>query len=252
MSTDAIKRATYTRLSLLTAVFLLLSIQTQVFVDGELVEEVNSITHLWPDAPLVPPPTAATSAAPEPAINSTADSAAATTTSTTARTDLVGFLLGCSFSFDGALAAAGLEPRHVSQERNVPMYRTSVPCTAAGPLTGNLVVSMRPYSEGDIPRVEEITGRFPRVHGAPIHWGDPTVIGIADLNKPLFGDAVKLCESDVPVFWACGATPQLVVMQARPPLCITHSPGHMLVCDVTNEELADSSCSSSSNSSAAG
>jgi uncharacterized protein YcsI (UPF0317 family) len=217
-----------------------------VFVDGQLAEEVSSITHLWPDALLVPPPTAATSAAPETAKNSATDGAAAAASTAANTTDLVGFLLGCSFSFDGALAAAGLEPRHVSQERNVPMYRTSVPCTPAGPFSGNLVVSMRPYSESDIPRVVEITGRFPRVHGAPIHWGDPTAIGIADLSKPLFSDAVEMRESDVPVFWACGATPQLVVMQARPPLCITHAPGHMLVCDVTNEELADSSTTSSS------
>jgi uncharacterized protein YcsI (UPF0317 family) len=235
-----------------------------VFIDGQLVEEVDSITHLWPDAPhstnsdtptpAAAPPTTATAIASTSSIDATSSTAAdsiaatantsSTTASTTAGTDLVGFLLGCSFSFDGALAAAGLEPAHVTQERNVPMYRTNIPCSTAGPFAGNLVVSMRPYSESDIPRVTAITGRFPRVHGSPVHCGDPTAIGIAELYEPLFGDAVVLRKGDVPVFWACGATPQLVVMQARPPLCITHAPGHMLVCDVTNEELADSSSSS--------
>jgi uncharacterized protein YcsI (UPF0317 family) len=150
------------------------------------------------------------------------------------REDLVTFVLGCSFSFEEALIKAGLRLRYVEQGRNVPMYRTSVDTVAAGPFRGKLVVSMRPFSPVDAIRAIEITSRYPRVHGSPVHLGDPRAIGIDDLGKPWAGDPTEVREGEVPLFWACGVTPQSVVLDAKPARCITHSPGPKLVTDVPN------------------
>jgi uncharacterized protein YcsI (UPF0317 family) len=153
------------------------------------------------------------------------------------RGDLVTFVLGCSFSFEEALMAAGLPLRYVEQGKNVPMYRTSVDCAPAGRFRGKLVVSMRPFKPAEAIRAIEITSRYPRVHGAPVHIGRPELIGIADLARPWAGDATEVREDELPVFWACGITPQSVVLDARPSLCITHAPGHMLVTDLKNASL---------------
>jgi len=153
------------------------------------------------------------------------------------RDDLVTFVLGCSFSFEEALMAAGLRLRYVEQGTNVPMYRTSVDTVPAGPFRGKLVVSMRPFKPADAIRAIEITSRYPRVHGAPVHIGRPDLIGIGDLAAPWAGDATEVREDELPVFWACGITPQSVVLDAKPSLCITHSPGHMLVTDLKNASL---------------
>ena len=152
--------------------------------------------------------------------------------------DFVSFLIGCSFTFEAALLRAGVPVRHIVLGRNVPMFRTNIPCEAAGPFHGPLVVSMRPMSPGDAIKAVQITSRFPRVHGAPIHLGMPAQIGIQDLGQPDFGDAVPVAPGELPVFWACGVTPQSVIMSARPPLVITHSPGCMFVTDWRDEELA--------------
>ena len=141
------------------------------------------------------------------------------------RDDLVGFLLGCSFTFETALQQAGLPVRHIDEGRNVPMYRTSVACQPAGRFAGNLVVSMRPYRPSDVDRVVAVTSQFPTMHGAPLHVGDPRALGINDLMRPDFGDAVTIAPGEVPVFWACGVTPQVAICEARCELAITHSPG---------------------------
>ena len=153
------------------------------------------------------------------------------------RDDLVAFVLGCSFSFEEPLIAAGLAIRNITCGCNVPMYRTNVPTRAAGRFHGPLVVSMRPFKPADAIRAIQITSRFPDVHGAPVHIGLPEAIGIADLGKPDCGDAVEVRPGELPVFWACGVTPQAVVMAARPELCITHAPGSMLVTDLENAHL---------------
>jgi uncharacterized protein YcsI (UPF0317 family) len=153
------------------------------------------------------------------------------------RDDLVGLLLGCSFTFEAALAAAGVPLRHVEQGRNVPMYITSQPCRPAGRLAGPLVVSMRPVPPGLVRTAAEVTARHPAAHGAPVHAGDPAELGIASLDRPDFGDAVTAEPGDVPVFWACGVTPQAVVMASEPPFVITHSPGRMLITDRSDETL---------------
>ena len=154
--------------------------------------------------------------------------------------DLVGFVLGCSFSFEQAILDAGLPVRHIEQNLNVPMYRTNQPCKSSGMFEGPLVVSMRPYKMDEIDQVVEITKRYPRVHGDPIHIGSPEKIGININKKPDWGDEIELASDDIPVFWACGVTPQAVVLESRPEFCITHSPGHMLVLDIENEALASS------------
>lgn len=151
--------------------------------------------------------------------------------------DSVGFLLGCSFTFEHALVAEGLQVRHLEEGRNVPMYRTNRPCATAGRFAGPLVVSMRPYRQEEIPRVIEISGRFPRMHGAPVHVGDPAELGISDLSRPEFGESVRVADDEVPVFWACGVTPQEALRQAVVPLCITHSPGCMFVTDLRDEDF---------------
>ncbi|MDD0810761.1 putative hydro-lyase [Curvibacter sp. RS43] len=152
--------------------------------------------------------------------------------------DFVTFVLGCSFSFEQALIEAGIPLRHVQQGRNVAMYRTNVPTQSAGPFAGPMVVSMRPMTPADAIRAVQVTSRFAQVHGAPVHLGRPDLIGIADLAQPDFGDPVDIGPDEIPVFWACGVTPQSVAMATRPPLCITHSPGCMLVTDWLNHQLA--------------
>lgn len=154
------------------------------------------------------------------------------------RDDLVAFVLGCSFSFEEALMADGLSIRHIDEGRNVPMYRTSVPCEPAGPFAGRLVVSMRPFRPADAIRAVQITTRFPAVHGAPVHLGHPEQIGIADLSKPDYGDSVSIAPDELPVFWACGVTPQSVILESRPEFAITHAPGRMLVTDLRNSEFS--------------
>lgn len=173
----------------------------RIWRDGRLAEEPTDIGHVW-------------------------------------REDLVGFVLGCSFSFEEALLQDGLEVRHIRLGVNVPMFRTSIACQPAGRFHGPLVVTMRPYRAADAIRAVQITSRFPAVHGAPVHLGRPDIIGIADLGKPDYGDPVPVAEDEVPVFWACGVTPQAAIAQAKLPFAITHAPGCMLVTDVLNSRVA--------------
>lgn len=167
----------------------------RVWRDGELVDEPTQVSDLWTD-------------------------------------DLVAFLVGCSFSFDTLLALAGIPVRNIEQRRNVSMYRTSVECRSAGRLSGPLVVSMRPIPGSMVPDAVRLTARMPEVHGAPVHVGAPESLGIDDLSAPDYGDPVDLEPGDVPVFWACGVTPQAALVASRPPFAITHAPGHMFVTDV--------------------
>jgi uncharacterized protein YcsI (UPF0317 family) len=154
------------------------------------------------------------------------------------RDDLVSFLIGCSFSFEEAMLEAGLPLRHIEQKCNVPMYRTSIPTVSAGRFGGPMVVSMRPLKPADAIRAIQITSRFPAVHGAPVHFGDPAQIGVNDLARPDYGEAVRIDPGEVPVFWACGVTPQTAIELAGPEICITHAPGYMLVTDVRNCQMA--------------
>ena len=154
------------------------------------------------------------------------------------RDDLVTFAIGCSFSFEQALIEGGIELRHMTCDCTVPMYRTSVETQPAGPFHGPLVVSMRPMKPADAIRAVQITTRFPSVHGAPVHLGKPDMIGIKDIAKPDWGDAVPIHDDEIPVFWACGVTPQSVIMAMKPEFCITHYPGAMLVTDRRNTEFA--------------
>lgn len=151
--------------------------------------------------------------------------------------DFVSFLIGCSFSFESGLLEVGVPVRQIEEGRNVPMFRTNIPCTPAGIFKGNMVVSMRPMPYDQVVKAVLVTGEMPRVHGAPIHIGDPSVIGISDIHKPDFGDDVTIRGGEVPVFWPCGVTPQNVVMNVKPEIVITHSPGHMLITDVKNAQL---------------
>lgn len=154
------------------------------------------------------------------------------------RKDLVTFVIGCSFSFEEALLEAGIPLRHIAQNRNVAMYRSNIATSPAGAFNGPMVVSMRPLKAADAIRAIQITSRFPNVHGAPVHIGNPALIGIADLAKPDYGDAVDVLPDEIPVFWACGVTPQAAITQARPEFCITHAPGAMLITDLLNHHLA--------------
>lgn len=154
------------------------------------------------------------------------------------REDFTAFLLGCSFTFEAAMQRAGLPIRHIEEGRNVPMYRTSIPCTPAGVFRGPMVVSMRPLLPEQAIRAVQVTSRYPAVHGAPVHFGDPAAIGIGDLDRPDFGEAVTLRPGEVPVFWACGVTPQAVAIEVRPQIVVTHSPGSMFVTDLKDEMLA--------------
>jgi uncharacterized protein YcsI (UPF0317 family) len=151
--------------------------------------------------------------------------------------DLVAFLLGCSFTFEAAMQRAGLPVHHIEDGRNVAMYITSLPCRPAGALSGPMVVSMRALPPAQVPRAVLITGRYPRAHGAPVHVGDPRAIGIRDLSTPDFGDPPRMDPGDVPVFWACGVTPQAVAMAVKVEFMITHAPGHMFITDLLDEDL---------------
>ena len=173
----------------------------RVFCDGKLVGEPTDIRDLWRD-------------------------------------DLVSFVLGCSFSFEEALLAAGVPLRHIDLGTGVPMYRTSIETVPAGRFRGAMVVSMRPFRAADAIRAIQVTSRFPSVHGAPVHLGDPSLIGIADIDRPDYGPAVPVRADEIPVFWACGVTPQVAIEEARPPLCITHAPGSMVITDLLNARLA--------------
>jgi uncharacterized protein YcsI (UPF0317 family) len=154
------------------------------------------------------------------------------------RDDLVAFVLGCSFSFEEALLADDIPIRHIERKVRVPMYRTSIECAPAGPFAGPMVVSMRPMKPRDAIRAVQITSRFPSVHGAPVHIGLPDQIGINDIAKPDYGDPVPVEPDELPVFWACGVTPQAVIAAAKVPFAITHAPGMMLVTDLKNKHLA--------------
>jgi uncharacterized protein YcsI (UPF0317 family) len=173
----------------------------RVWRRGELVEEPTDINHVWRD-------------------------------------DLVSFAIGCSFSFEEALVEDGIEVRHIALGCNVPMYRTSIPCVPAGAFHGPLVVSMRPLRPADAIRAVQITSRFPSVHGAPVHLGLPAQIGIKDIARPDYGDAVPVGVDELPVFWACGVTPQAAIAAVKPEFCITHAPGSMLITDLRNTKLA--------------
>lgn len=173
----------------------------RVWRNGELIDEVTNVSSYWRD-------------------------------------DLVSFAIGCSFSFEEALVAEGLDVRHISCASNVPMYRSNIATQSAGPFHGPLVVSMRPFKPADAIRAIQLTSKFPSVHGAPVHLGDASLIGIHDLNKPDFGEPVEVRAGEMPVFWACGVTPQAVLMASKPEFCITHAPGYMLVTDKLNAQLA--------------
>ena len=155
------------------------------------------------------------------------------------RDDFVYFLIGCSFSFEGELLAADVPVRHIEEGRNVPMYLTNIECEPAGIFHGKTVVSMRPMPADQAIKAISITASMPRVHGAPIHIGDPAAIGIKDIHNPDFGESVTINEGEIPVFWCCGVTPQSVVMSAKPPIAISHAPGHMFITDVKNSKLKD-------------
>ncbi|MTI70456.1 MAG: putative hydro-lyase [Firmicutes bacterium] len=154
------------------------------------------------------------------------------------RKDFVSFILGCSFTFESALMDEGIEIRHIKENKNVPMYITNIECEPAGIFKGPMVVSMRPIPLDRLVKVINITSKYPDVHGAPIHIGDPSKIGIKDINNPDFGDSVNINKGEVPVFWACGVTPQAVAMNVKPEIMITHAPGCMFITDIKNTELA--------------
>jgi uncharacterized protein YcsI (UPF0317 family) len=153
------------------------------------------------------------------------------------REDLVSFVIGCSFTFENALFAAGIPVRHIEENVNVPMYRTSLPCKPAGRFSGPMVVSMRPLTPSQAVKATQICSRFPRAHGAPVHFGSWSALGISDITRPDYGDSVRIKEDEIPVFWACGVTPQAVLMEAKPPFAITHKPGHMFLTDLKDTDL---------------
>ncbi|MEL6640772.1 MAG: putative hydro-lyase [Pseudomonadota bacterium] len=151
------------------------------------------------------------------------------------RDDFVAFALGCSFTFEHALIAAGIPMWHITNDTTVPMYRSNIQTERAGPFGGDMVVSMRAIDEKDVPQVFEICRNYPMAHGAPVHAGDPSDIGIADIGAPQWGDPMPLKPGQVPVFWACGVTPQVAIMDAKLPISITHKPGHMLITDIPDD-----------------
>lgn len=165
-----------------------------VYRDGELVDRVTDLRSLWTD-------------------------------------DLVTFVLGCSFSFEEALMDEGIPLQHIERNLTVSMYRTGIETAPSGPFRGGMVVSMRPMTAANAIRAVEITSQYAAAHGAPIHLGDPARIGIADIGEPDWGDVQTIAADEMPVFWACGVTPQNAVREARPSLCITHTPGSMLITD---------------------
>ena len=151
----------------------------------------------------------------------------------------VGFLIGCSFSFEEALMKEGIEVRHIAQGRNVPMYKVGIQTVKAGPFEGPMVCSMRPMTPENAQKAYDITVKMPNVHGAPVHMGPAEEVGVKDVMKPDYGDAVDIYEGEIPVFWPCGVTPQAAVENAKPPIAITHAPGHMFITDIINSELND-------------
>lgn len=170
----------------------------RVFRDGTFDEELTDISALWRD-------------------------------------DFVTVALGCSFTFENALIRHGIPVRHVETGRNVPMFRSSIPLVPAGPFGGHMVLTMRPIPADRVNDAHTISAAFPQAHGAPIATGDPANIGIKDLSQPDWGEAVEIRDGEVPVYWACGVTPQNVLLAAQLPICITHSPGHMLLSDVAED-----------------
>mgnify|MGYP001044138730 FL=1 len=152
------------------------------------------------------------------------------------RDDFVTFLIGCSFTFEQAILDAGISIKHIDEGRNVAMYKTNIETEPAGVFKGNTVVSMRPFKKSLVDKVTEITNEFPNMHGGPVHAGDPKEIGIRNIDKPDYGDSIEIAEDEVPVFWACGVTPQNVVLNAKPEILISHAPGHMFITDINNEE----------------
>ena len=173
----------------------------RVFLDGESVADVTNLHHHWRD-------------------------------------DLVSFLLGCSFTFESALVNAGIQLRHVIENKNVSMFITDIETVPSGVFRGPMVVSMRPIQRSQVVRAVQVTSRFPSAHGAPIHIGDPSAIGIENLHTPDFGDPTVIKEDEVPVFWACGVTPQVVAVRSRPSLLISHVPGHMFITDLRDENIS--------------
>lgn len=155
------------------------------------------------------------------------------------REGCVGFLIGCSFSFEERLMQEGIEVRHIAQGRNVPMFKTNIQTVKAGPFAGPMVCSMRPMTPENAQKAYDITVKMPNVHGAPVHMGDPAQVGVTDVMKPDYGDSVDIYPGEIPVFWPCGVTPQAAVEQAKPPIVITHAPGHMFITDILNAELND-------------
>lgn len=173
----------------------------RIYRDGVFVEELSDITPYWEE-------------------------------------DMVCFLIGCSFTFETPLLENGIPVRHIEEKCNVPMFKTNIPTNKAGKFEGPLVVSMRPMTHSEAIRAVQITSRYPGVHGAPVHIGDPSQIGISDIHKPDFGDPVTIKEGEIPVFWACGVTPQAVAMQSKPSIMITHAPGHMFISDLKDIHLS--------------
>ncbi len=174
----------------------------RVFRDGEFVDEPSDVSELWRD-------------------------------------DMVAFLIGCSYTFEDAMTAAGLPLRHIEEGGNPPMYRTGRACRPAGRFQGPMVVSMRPMTPDQAEEARRVTAPYHRTHGAPVHIGEPEALGIADLDRPDYGDSVTVRPGEVPVFWACGVTPQAAMINARPELAITHAPGHMFVSDLTGRSLLE-------------
>ena len=154
------------------------------------------------------------------------------------RDDMVSFLLGCSFTFESALVRAGIRLPHFDKGSNVSMFVTNIQTTSAGIFSGPMVVSMRSIPHKQVVKAVQVSSRFPAVHGAPIHIGNPSEIGIKDITKPDLGDPIEIRMGEVPVFWACGVTPQAVAMTSKPPFMITHSPGHMFITDKQDEDFS--------------
>lgn len=148
---------------------------------------------------------------------------------------MVAFALGCSFTFERALRETGIPVWHVENDRTVPMFRSNIDTVPAGPFRGKMVVSMRSIPADRVDEAANISRGFPLAHGAPVHVGDPAEIGIADVSRPDWGDAAPVKDGEVPMFWACGVTPQVAIEAAGVPLCITHKPGHMLLTDVPED-----------------
>lgn len=173
-----------------------------IYRDGVLVETVSDITAYWQE-------------------------------------DFVTFLIGCSFTFEQALLEAGLDVKHITEGRNVAMYKTNVPTESAGIFSGELVVSMRPFKKVLVEKASDVTAQFPDMHGRPVHHGTPSEIGIQDIDSPEYGEPIDIDADEEPVFWACGVTPQNAALNARPSIMITHNPGHMFITDIRNEDFRE-------------